>query len=158
MGAVRRRWLAKNSTEATVNVKKKTMVSVTQPACLNRLDLADHTSTSGVTIRMPSASPRHQIHQSDSKLDQETIRPRQRLVIPVVALTTVLSRAARPTKANVSESLSRLFSNFATQWSRKAPLKASRVFPRAMPQAVSQCSSAEKFSKKAPNAMAGQAR
>src|SRR5262245_42239116 len=134
------------------------MVSVTQPAGLYGRDLAAHTSMSGATIIMPSASPRHQHHHTDSKLDHETICPRQRLVTPIVALTIVLSRAARPTKANMSESRSRVFSKFATRQSRKAPHKASRVFPKAMPQAVSQGSSAEKLSKKAPNPMAGQAR
>src|SRR5512132_2820998 len=63
-------------------------------------------SISGVTTSALTPSPDHQVNQSRPKLSQDAAPPRQRLVVPIVALIAVLKIAAKTT--NFKTSVARL--------------------------------------------------
>lgn len=108
-------------------------------------------------MRSPIASPIHQTSQREPTADQGCTPPRQRLVTPMVALTIVLSTAARTTRPTTSRRRS------SEPWqptrrSSQAPITASRVFPMAMPPAVQSGSLAVALARNAPARMPGQTR
>ena len=104
--------------------------------------------------RSPIASPTHQVHQSEAKAFHGCTPPRQRLVTPIVAATTVLPRAARTMSARTSLRRSSAGSK-PTRRSSQAPTTASRVFPSAMPQAVPTGSWCVILATNAPSAIPG---
>jgi hypothetical protein len=92
----------------------------------------DHSSSSGgVTVRTPEASPSHQIVQDEAAEAAGRVPLSHRLPIPMLALIAVLPSAARPVRASTSRSRSIAGRNPARPRSQ-APATASRVLPAPM--------------------------
>src|SRR5258705_3565656 len=66
-----------------------------------RRRLVLHVNSTGATSRSPAASPSHQVHQSGRNAAHGCNPPAQRLVTPIVALTTVLITAPKTTSPRV---------------------------------------------------------
>ena len=112
----------------------------------------------GATTRSPSSSPRHQVRQAWPSLAEGMTPPSQPLVTPRVALTCVLSPAARTTKPTTSRRRASAGRNPTTGCRREAPTTASRVLPSAMPEATRMVAPVDALTRKAPKARPGQPR
>src|SRR5262249_22491272 len=109
----------------------------------------------GVTIRAPAASPSHQVIQISLYRSQSAYPPRVRVVTPNVALTVVLSKAARSTNVNVSRWWAKTFLPFANWLTRNAPKSPSNVFPVAIPREVAIEPAVVTLTANAPRKIAG---
>src|SRR6185369_5812721 len=88
-----------------------------------------HDRMNGATISAPNPSPIHQVNQSDHKFAQSAAPPRQRLKLPIVALTTGAKTAAPPTNRMTSPTESNVFRQPTTLCSNQKATTASSVFP-----------------------------
>ena len=113
--------------------------------------------TSGAKMRSPVASPSHHVIQIAPYLAQSAKPASDRLVTPMVGLTTVLATAA---KANLKTFFERSKTSIpSAKWfTSHAPHSASRVFPAAMASEVPKLPAVVTFTRKAPTKIAGQVR
>src|SRR2546422_6924343 len=96
-----------NTTRLTAtSAPHRAAASATPPRSPRSGDALAHTSSSGAMTRSPIASPIHQSDQSAPKADQGWTPPTQRLVTPIVALTVVLTPAAKTIRPRTSRSRS----------------------------------------------------
>ncbi len=117
-----------------------------------------HERMNGATISAPKQSPIHHVSQSDQKVVQSAAPPRQRLKLPIVALTIGANTAAHPTNPITSATESSELRQRATRCSNRTAATASRVFPVAMPSAEATGMSVKKFAASAPRKTPGQTR
>jgi len=81
------------------------------------LGFSRHKSTKGVTTIAPTPSPNHHVHQMVQYIDQLANPPNAKVVTPTVALTAVLTIAAKKANLKISCALS-----------KKRPLAAKRFY------------------------------
>ena len=109
-------------------------------------------------ISAPLASPSHQVNQISSTSAHAAYPPRARLPTPTVALTTVLSSAAKPANLKTSWLWSNARAPLAYRLTRYAPSSPSRVFPDAIPRDVATEPIVVTFTTNAPAKIAGHTR
>lgn len=112
----------------------------------------------GATITAPTRSPSHQVVQIGQNLSHGASPTRDKLVTPNVALTVVLSMAARTTNLRISGARSNALAPVANRFTRKAPIKACSVLPVAMPVVAWIEHEVVMLTRKAPSQMPGQIR
>src|SRR6266508_5211547 len=117
-----------------------------------------HNTRSGVSRIEPMASPSHHVNQAEAKSLDWMKLPMDRLVTPIVALTTVLSVAARRANFKISWARSKALRPLANRLRKRAPTNPSSVLPVAMPSDVATEPAVVTFAKKAPRKIAGQTR
>ena len=138
-----------------------TLASSRSGSVMRGLGPAAQVRMSGVTSRMPIASPVHHASQAVPYGIAGAPPNTVRTVTPMVALTVVLAMAPSTTRASTSRrrpSGSGDDRKPAIEVRSHAATTASRVFPTAMPAATSGAMPAVRLTTNAPSAIAGQKR
>src|SRR6266446_8670966 len=101
-------------------------------------------NTNGVMTSAPTASPDHQVNQSQPKLFQDAAAPKHKMTVPIVALMAVLRIPAKTT--NFKTSIARLkgLPDPTKRRTRYTAVIASNVFPIEIPAAVARETSVSK--------------
>ena len=136
------------------STRLRTNATASGPRRPIHVDLAQVSST-GATNKSPSASPDHHTIQRRPTALRSATPLAHRLVTPIVALSVVLTAAARITRASTSRSRSSE-GRKAARLSSQTAVTASSAFPPAMPAAPASGTPAVQLSRNAPSAIPGQ--
>src|SRR5207245_2299958 len=117
-----------------------------------------HVRRTGAKIRAPPASPSHQVDQIGPRSPHAASPESASVAVPMVALTTVLTRAPRNANLKTFCGRSNARAPFAKRVTRYAPTSASRVFPTAIPAEETGSPVVVRFVKNAPSSTPGQTR
>src|SRR4029077_3207260 len=120
--------------------------------------VAPQSSTKGVNINAPAASPSHQVRQMRPNCFHGAKPPSARLVTPNVAATAVLRTPAKRAKRRMSQDRSKACFPLAKRKTRTEARTASSVLPVATPAEVSTDPAVVRLTAKAPRKIAGQKR
>src|SRR5262249_9857388 len=115
-------------------------------------------TTKGVMINTPMASPSHQTRQVEAELDQAFTLVRNKMLVPMVALTAVPQNAPRMTNPSTSRSRVREGRNPGSRRRSQAPNSGPTVLAKASPSAATCGTPVKKFTINAPKVRAGQIR
>ena len=148
------------------NTKQLSATAVATSATPSRILLGEsvsppklrQVSSTGATTRSPSASPTHHTRQVSGTCPGRTSPAASSTATPSVALTVVLSAAARTTRARTSTSRSRPRWIRATRVRRATARTASSVFPMPMAIATQKEAPLHALATTAPSITAGQTR